>query len=298
MENEIENTKTLQPETGYTVIVRAENAYGTGWPSDPVNFTTKTVPSTPTLVSETSRSITVEWNQYTDGGVATAYKVYCEGYVQTGGNNKKWTYTKKTIESMTTSLSHTFEDLTPGQAYHFWVKAVTPSGSDTGPSYTTSTAFSTLEDDPDTPLDVSIRGGDSKSRSFKVRTRLPYHNKACTSCGSTRLDRIELSISPPGTQQSTWSMGAGSAWYRDITVTYVAPNVAYAIEVRVKSGARWSSKSTAIMHTTCDEEPERISTVWALNGEKTNTSITLRWEAPIDGGTAITRYQVRASCTA
>ena len=81
-------------------------------------------------------------------------------------------------------------------------------------------------------------------------------------------------------------------------MTNVAPNVTYAIEVRVKSGTRWSSKSTAIMHTTCDEEPETISTVWALNGEKTNTSITLRWEAPIDGGTAITRYQVRASCTA
>ena len=39
----------------------------------------------PTLVSETSRSITVEWNQYTDGGVAIAYKVYCKGHVQTDG---------------------------------------------------------------------------------------------------------------------------------------------------------------------------------------------------------------------
>ena len=303
--NEIEGTSTLQPETNYTVIVRAENAYGTGWPSDPVNFTTKTVPSTPTLVSETSRSITVEWNQYTDGGVAIAYKVYCEGYVQTGGTASSWTYPKKTIENRTTSLSHTFEDLTPGQAYHFWVKAVTPSGSDTGPSYTTSTAFSTLEDDPDTPLEVEVLS-DRYSRSFRVQTRLPYHNKECNAasgspaCSSTRLDEIEVSISPPGTLSSTFTATGSSnqAEYNALYVTNVAPNVTYAIEVRVKSGARWSSKSTAIMHTTCDEEPERISTVWALNGEKTNTSITLRWEAPIDGGTAITRYQVRASCTA
>jgi hypothetical protein len=307
--NEIEGTSTLQPETDYTVVVRAENDYGTGWPSDPVSFTTKTVPSTPTLVSETSRSITVEWNQYTDGGVAIAYKVYCKGYVQTSGTANSWTYTEETIENRTTSLSHTFEDLTPGQAYHFWVKAVTPSGSDTGPSYTTSTAFSTLEDDPDTPLEVEVRSSSSDlySRRFWVRTRLPYHNKECNdvtespSCSSTRLDAIEVSISPPGTQTSTftetgyWDL---KAEYNDLAVTNLAPNVTYAIEVRVRSGTRWSSKSTAIMHTTCDEEPERISTVWALNGEKTNTSITLRWEPPIDGGTAITRFRVRASCTA
>ena len=304
MENEIEFTSTLQPETGYTVVVRAENAYGTGWPSDPVNFTTKTVPSTPTLVSETSRSITVEWNQYTDGGVAIAYKVYCKGHVQKSGTASDWDYTEKTIENRTTSLSHTFEDLTPGQAYHFWVKAVTPSGSDTGPSYTTSTAFSTLEDDPDTPLEVFVRSDyykNRRSRYFMVRTRLPYHNKACnvgSSCSSTLLNAIEVSISPPGTQASTFTGSSLGSPDKEIYVTNVAPNVTYAIEVRVKSGARWSSKSTAIMHTTCDEEPERISTVWALNGEKTNTSITLRWEAPIDGGTAITRFRVRASCTA
>ena len=133
-----------------------------------------------------------------------------------------------------------------------------------------------------------------------MRTRLPYHNKECNvgSCSSTRLDEIEVSISPPGTQASTFTGSSLSSENKEIHVTNVAPNVTYAIEVRVKSGARWSSKSTAIMHTTCDEEPKRISTVWALNGEKTNTSITLRWEAPIDGGTAITRFRVRASCTA
>ena len=319
----LENTPMLEPETGYTVVVRAENAYGTGWPSDPVSFTTKTVPSKPELdplVSVTSRSITVKWNEYSDGGVATAYKVYCRGDFQTGGSGSRWTYNDgalyTTIENITTSLSHTFADLTPGQAYNFWVKAVTPSGSDTGPSegpYTADKGEATLEDDPDTPTVFSV-GDDEfwKSRGFRAEVTLPYHNKACivagSGCSSTKLDEVELSISPPGVNGAIFKNdydGAisnlqASTGY--VLVTGLAPNVQYSIEVRVKSGDRWSSKSAAKLHTTCDEEPERISTVSALNSEKTNTSITLRWVAPVDGGTAITRFRVRASrasyCTA
>ena len=302
--NELEDTKTLQPQTGYMVVVRAENAYGTGWPSEPVSFTTKTVPSTPELVNDllTSRSITVKWNQYSDGGDAIAYKIYCKGEFQTGGGGGSWEYTEQTLDNRTTSLSHTFEDLTPGQAYNFWVKAVTSSNSDTGPSLTTNIAYHTLEDNPDTPADVSVRIGDGsdrspRSRKFSVRVKLPYHNKACNkaSCSGTRLEEIEVSINPPGTKQSIFTISPSNNLYENIDVTELEPNVQYSIEVRVKSSVGWSLKNTTISHRTCDEAPEQISTVSALNGEKTNTSITLRWEAPVDGGTAITRFRVRSS---
>ena len=304
--NAIEDKDTLQPETSYTVVVRAVNAYGTGWSSDPVSFTTKTVPSTPTLSSQTSRTLTIAWNEYNDGGVATAYKVYCNGDFQTGGNGMAWAYTKQTLEATdVTSLLHTFENLTPGQAYTFWVKAVTLSGSDTGPSYT-SAAFSTPEDIPDTPLVVSVvAGGSKKSRGFEVLTTLPYHNRACTTtpntCSNTALSAIEVSVNPAGTAGASFLYSSSlKTVSKAIPVTGLTPNVEYSIEVRIKSGTssnteRWSSKSTAILHTTCDEEPEQISTVSALNGEKTTMSIILRWEAPNNGGAAITKFWVRAS---
>jgi len=281
------------------VVVRAENAYGTGWPSDSVSFTTELVPATPTASgSSTARSITVGWTSYSDseGVPASGYMVYCRGYFQTGGDGSAWTYAEQTLDVATddATLQHTFEDLTPGQAYVFWATA-SISGVDTGPSYV-SAPNGTAQTEPDTPLLVSVvSGSTNQSRTVNVRTVLPYHNLACvedSSCSSTMLSEVEVTISPTGSSGATFTTTSSlQVEQKDVVVDGLAPAAAYSIQVRVRSTSGWSAPSAAITHVTCDEEPTPPTGLSAAEEEKTNASVTLRWSAPNDGGREVTKYK-------
>ena len=293
----------LQPETPYSIIVRAVNAdtcgscgsgrrcCGIGWASNRLDFTTEPVPSTPTAALITSRAIHLEWDPYVD---AYSYEVTIEMTNKTVGN---FTY-------VNTSLTNEvwFTGLTPGLPCTFTVRARknSASGVMTGPSE--STTYFTNKDAPDAvALDLSSLTVE-KTNGVTLTFQKPYFNGepvdgftvyATTSSpyGSAVSQTLSLSPMASGLTESN-----GDYTY---AITGLTPHVAYSITVTASNSLGEGAPSNAVEYTTCESAPYAPPIPTKLNA--TTSSIGISWGAvtdpvagqPYDYGAPITSYNVK-----
>ena len=133
---------TLQPQTKYSLVVRARNKatsgnpklpssntarYGIGWASNVLHFETLAVPHTPYNTSFAPREVALEWQPYTAGAaMPSEYTITC---VTTAANGTSITLSMTTPCDASSSASNpslcmaTFGGLVPAMVNEFTIQA-------------------------------------------------------------------------------------------------------------------------------------------------------------------------------
>ncbi len=248
--------------TTYYFTVSATNSHGTSAPSNQKTATPATTPSAPTTVtvSPGDQSVTVSWHAPTDGGSAIT------GYTVTS------TPTSKTCTTTTTSCTVT--GLVNGASYTFKVYAANALGR--GPTSASSSSVSpgTV---PAAPTTVTATSGD---KSAAVSWHAPT-----TDGGSAITAYTVTSNSTSKTCTATTT---------SCTVTGLHNGTAYSFTVTATNGFGVGPASTPSPDVTPATTPTAPTAVAATPGNK---SAVVSWDAPTDGGSAITGYTVTSTPT-
>jgi len=302
----------LTPGTAYVMVIRAVNAYGTGWESNRYSFTTAAVPATPTasVNAADGTSITVTWAAYsTDRGATTEYEVKIDGTVlgSRAADSQTWNFDAITTKAdVGNSTSYQFTGLTPHNQYVFSVKALAGSYW-SGPSYDHTER--TIAQNPETPVAPNV--STVRSKGFEVSQYMPYHNAGEGTASYMRFMRIRYCTGVSCSVSTNSSCGTAAnltldcdvmaGWIGMSTGTDQATKIhdwvglakatsyTFVVEVR-NTQDLWSAFSPYVTQATCAEEPDVVGTPGV--GVKTTTSITITWSAPADNGASITKYRV------
>ncbi|KAL1524777.1 hypothetical protein AB1Y20_019659 [Prymnesium parvum] len=132
----------LEPETEYSIVVRAKNALGIGFASEVLTFVTNPVPELPTNTSFLPRELHLVWKEYSPNGVdvPTNHSITLAGTNRSGGAYTFTVYSGPT-------RGYNFTNLIPGRPYTAYVKAFLPVGGWSGKSETAT--FWTIPAPPD-----------------------------------------------------------------------------------------------------------------------------------------------------
>ncbi len=254
--------------TEYDVEVRACNQVGCTvlW-SFPTRILIPTTPdqmAAPTLTSGNGR-LTVGWSAPADGGSPiTGYEVQ---YKRTTVSS--WT-SAPSVSATTTET--TITGLAEGTEYDVEVRAVNEGGAGD---------WSSTEMWPTLPGEPAISAVTSGDRTLTVRWNAPND-------GGARITSYDVQRRSGGGNWSlirgAWSTGDGS---REYEITGLAEGTEYDVEVRAVNEGGAGDWSSTEMWPTLPGEPA-ISAV--TPGDRT---LTVRWNAPNDGGARITSYDVR-----
>ena len=177
------NVSGLRPATTYTFTLVASNVLGPSPESVALDVPTcaeepDALAAAPTFADATTSSITVAWStpEYDNGAAISKYRV-----TATPGG--------ATAETSDASTSMTVDNLTPGVAYTFTVKAyngvmrgvdgdcAAEGGSGWGPESAGSAAMYTKPVKPAAPSTVSLHS-DAQGTSLTVDWDRPYYNGA------------------------------------------------------------------------------------------------------------------------
>lgn len=121
---------SLTYETTYSVVVRAQNSEGIGWPSQVLTFTTKPVPEQPTNSTFLDRELQLTWPVYTPNGPSELPTNHQLRLVGTARNDTAY----EQIVYTNAERAYNFTGLIPGRPYTIYVKAYLLSGGWSGES--------------------------------------------------------------------------------------------------------------------------------------------------------------------
>jgi len=249
----------LSNGTPYTFTVKAVNVAGAGLPSAAsATVTPRTVPGAPqgfTATPSNSQAYLAWTTPLADGGSAIT------GYQVSSDSGKTW------VEAMNASW-HIFTNLTNGEPYIFFVRAVNTAGSGAG-----ATASATPRTVPGQPTNVTVSPG---NESVTVDFAAPASN------GGSAITVYTLTASPGdltvnGASSPLIIGGLVNGAFYTFTVT--ATNVA--------GTGMPSIASDAVAPRTVPGVPR------SLKATPGDGQIELSWAAPsYDGGSAVTGYEV------
>jgi titin len=248
----------------YIFRVAAINSEGTGpWSLLSQSVTPRTTPSAPTnlVVNPANASLDVSWTAPDSGGsVITDYTVE---WSSNGGNT--WsTYAR----SASTSTNLLMGNLSNGTAYVVRVSAVNIAG--TGSSVTSSSSV-TPRTVPSAPtLSLATPGDGAVSIPFSFNWN-----------GGSSVTSLQYSTD----SGSTWS--TASSMTSPLSISGLTNGVSYSVRLRAVNAAGDGAASLAVSSTprTAPGAPS-VSSV-----TPGNTSATVVFTQPFDGGSAVTNYE-------
>ncbi len=249
--------------TAYSVLLRADNAIGSGAPSVPASTAPRTVPGAPTSVAAVSdtNSADVSWSVPASNGGSTITGYTASAY--TSGT------AATAVSSCTTTgaTSCSITGLTDGTAYYVQVTAANVAG--TGAASTPRVLVTPLAR-PAAPTLSSLTMGDgSTSVAFTAGN-----------AGDDPITGYQYSLDGG----STWQTATGTT--SPILITGLTDGTAYTIALRAVSAAGVGATSNTLQGTpyTYPSYPDP-STVIANGG---NGQITVSWAAAnLQGGTLL-----------
>ena len=237
--------------------VRAVNDAGDGAESEPISATPTTVPSAPLNLEGVrgNAEVTLSWDAPDDGGSAIERYEY---KVDSG----EWVSTEGT------TTTYTVTGLTNGDTYEFRVRAVNDAG-DGAESEPISATPTTV---PSAPLNLEgVRGNAEVTLSWDAPDD-----------GGSAIERYEYKV-----DSGEWvSTGGTTTTY---TVTGLTNGDTYEFRVRAVNDAGDGAESEPISATPTTVPSAPLN----LEGVRGNAEVTLSWDAPDDGGSAIERYEYK-----
>ena len=263
---------SLANGTEYEVQVQATNAAGDSSWSDPAKATPQTMPSKPSLtLTPADQKITASWAAPSDGGSEiTGYKVRHRETSDTDANPNTWT-TSSALSKATTTYD--IGSLDNGTEYEVQVQA-TNAVNDSGWS---DPAKATPRTVPSKPAAPTLTSGNAKLTA----------SWTAPSNGGSEITSYKVRHRATGTPTWTTSsaLGTSTLSYEITTLTNATP---YDVEVQATNAAgdsEWSDSAKGIPRTV----PSKPSPTLTPSDQK----LTASWDAPSDGGSAITGYTIR-----
>ena len=262
----------LSNGTAYTVILRANNASGSGAGSSSVTSTPLTVPGAPTITSISSgsngTSLIVDFVAGSNGGSTITSYQYA---ISTGANSSNFG-TPVTIAG--TSSPFTISGLTNGTYYTVELRAANAAG--TGPFAVFNNSVTLAP--PNAPvLSSLVAGNQSIQVNYTPYTSLTNGGSAITGI--------------------SYSLDAGTTWVsagtlaNPFTISGLINGTTYAVLLKAINGIGSSSNSNSLsaIPITFPGVPTQLSVTAAP------TSAVVSWTAPVStGGSAITAYTATA----
>ena len=259
-----EGTTTTYTVTGltngdtYEFRVRAVNDAGNGAESEPISATPTTVPSAPLNLEGVrgNAEVTLSWDAPDDDG-GSAIEDY-EYKVDSG----EWVSTEGT------TTTYTVTGLTNGDTYEFRVRAVNDAGNgaESEPISATPTTV------PSAPLNLEgVRGNAEVTLSWDAPDD-----------GGSAIERYEYKV-----DSGEWVSTEGTT--TTYTVTGLTNGDTYEFRVRAVNDAGNGAESEPISATPTTVPSAPLN----LEGVRGNAEVTLSWDAPDDGGSAIEDYEYK-----
>ena len=253
----------------YDVQVRAGNSIGDGgWsPSAALKAGAPSAPAAPTLVSGNAR-LTVTWTAPADSGSPiTDYDLR-----YSSNNGSSWTETDDTTPS--TSTTATITSLTNGTTYQVQVRA--GNANEDGAWSPSATLKAGLPAAPPAPALVS------GNRTLKVTATAPADNGGSGVTGFRA--RYRQSGASNWTTHSTTLTGSPAS----VTIGGLTNGTEYEVQVAARNQHDYGPWSPTAKLT--PGAPDAPSAPTLASG---NARLTASWDAPNQGGGAITDYDVR-----
>jgi hypothetical protein len=262
----------------YEFRVRARNANGSSLWSDPVSATPMTVPGAPTLATATpgNQSVALTWAApLSDGGESI------DDYVVqwSTGACASWT---TFADGVSTNLFATVTGLTNGTSYCFQVLAVNAVGTGASSNILSATPINVITV-PGTPVLTVVAADEHVHVSW---TQPPN--------GGAPIDGYELChrrITGPGSPTAwscQWEPGATNL---SEIIGNLTNGRTYEFQVRAHNSVGYGPYSAIVTTTLPATVPGIISNLH--EDSDTQTTVSLHWDVPSDGGSAITDYEVQ-----
>ena len=276
----------LTGATTYFFRVRAVNTQGAGTPSTEIEATaydgSTAEPGAPTNLAATpgDSQVTLSWAAPSVGSSPITRYEY--QYSTTSGTfGGTWTDTSGTGTTVTVL------GLTGATTYFFRVRAVNTQGAGTPSTEIEATAYDGPSAEPGQPTNLAATPGDSQ---VTLSWEAP-------SVGSSPITHYEYQYSTiSGTFDDTWTLAPGAESARQVTVFGLMGATTYFFRVRAVNAQGAGVPSAEREATAYDgsTEPGAPTNLAATPGD---SQVTLSWEAPSVGASAITRYEYQYSTT-
>jgi hypothetical protein len=237
----------------YTVNVYPINGEDTYGSLKTTSIAPPAAPSPPTITSSSSTTTSITLN-FTLGANSTSTRAYING----------------SFDGSTVGTSYTFSGLAPGTAYTlalYGYNGTTLSTTSSGGSFSTSTGAALT---PTFGGNTSVAGGFTGS--------VTNYNASYTWGISTNSGSVSFG-SPSGSTYPFTVSGLGSG--ASATVTVTTSRTGY-------SGGSAQTTGTASVTLFAPSAPSP-----SVTSGPTQTTVTISWSAPSNGGSAITRYEAQ-----
>ena len=257
----------LSEGTAYRFEVRAQNTSGYSAYSNTYTVTTLAKPTSPTLSGSVSgQTVSLTWTapSSTGGATITGYEYR---YRKTGAAS--WT------TDTTSSRSASISGLSRVTAYEFQVRATNSVGSS---PYSSTYTVTTEAVAPNAPtLSGSVSG-----LTVNLSWNAPANNGAA-------ITRYQYRYRKTGA--SSWTTDTTTS--RSATISGLTKSTSYEFQLRAENSAGWSAYSNTYTATTASA-PSAIAFAYSdISISSDGQSVTLTWDEPANGGSAITGYQYR-----
>ena len=288
---ELTGTATTYQHTGLSVAtehhyqVAATNNVGTGGYSSVASATTQDVPATATVpdmpagltaTAESDTQINLEWQAPDDGGSAIT------GYVLQFNTDGGSSFTDIELTGTATTYQHT--GLSASTEYHYQVAAT----NNVGASAYSSVASATTQDVPATATIPDMPTG--LTATVESDTQIDLAWTAPSSDGGTAITSYLLEYSTDG-GSIFMELHTSDATTRAYQHTGLTASTEYHYQVAATNNVGASAYSSVASATTQDV-PATVPDMPAglMATAQSDTQINLEWQAPDDGGSAITGY--------
>ena len=279
--------------TTYTFRVRAVNAQGAGMPSTEIEAIAydgpTPEPGAPTNLTPTSgdRQVTLGWEAPSTVGASAITSYEYQYRTTSSGTFDENTWTD--VPNWESSLEITIPNLIGATSYTFRVRAVNAQGTGVPSTEVEAIAYDGLTPEPGQPTNLAANSGD---RQVTLNWNAP------STVGASAITSYEYQYrtTSSGTfDENTWTNVPGTG--TTATVSSLLGATSYAFRVRAVNAQGTGAPSTEMEATAYDgptPEPGQPTNLAANSGDR---QVTLNWEAPSAGASAITSYEYQYRTT-